>query len=143
LEGNLKSKKNNFRQDNNAVSAVIGVILMVAITVAIAATVYVYTSQMMGGGTTTPVPTITFYPTESENTLTVIQGDPKINWTQVNMTATDGTNYFYDHQLTGTLNAGDTISFNGHGLSGSITIRFIHTPTNSLIGTYKLNGVTP
>jgi len=139
----VKSKKYEFRQDNNAVSAVIGVILMVAITVAIAATVYVYTSQMIGGGTTIPVPTITFYRSEIDNTLTVIQGDPKINWIEANMTATDGTNYFYDHNLTGTLNAGDTISFNGQGLSGSITIRIIHTPTNSLIGTYKLNGVSP
>jgi flagellin-like protein len=139
----VQSKKYDFRQDNNAVSAVIGVILMVAITVAIAATVYVYTSQMMGGGTTIPVPTITFYKTESDNTLTVIQGDPIINWIYVNMTATDGTNYFYDHNLNGTLNAGDTISFDGQGLSGSITIRIIHTPTNSLIGTYKLHGVSP
>ena len=139
----MQSKKYDFKQDNNAVSAVIGVILMVAITVAIAATVYIYTSNMMGGGTTTPLPSITFYSTESDNSLTVIQGDPKINWIEVNMTATDGANYFYDHGLTGTLNAGDTISFNGHGLSGSITIRFIHIPTNSLIGTYKLNGVTP
>ena len=139
----MKSKKYNFRQENNAVSAVIGVILMVAITVAIAATVYVYTSQMMGGGTTTPMPSITFYSTESKNTLTVIQCDPVINWIEVNMTATDGANYFYDHGLTGILNAGDTISFNGHGLSGSITIRLIHTPTNSLIGIYKLNGVSP
>ena len=44
----MKSKKYEFRQDNNAVSAVIGVILMVAITVAIAATVYVYVSGMVG-----------------------------------------------------------------------------------------------
>ena len=138
--GNQANKKNTH---DYAVSAVIGVILMVAITVALAATIYVYTSQMMGGGTTTPVPTITFYSTESDNTLTVIQGDPIINWIEVNMTATDGTNYFYDYNLTGIVTAGDIISFDGHGLSGSITIRFIHTPTNSLIGTYELNGVSP
>ncbi len=36
-----------FVEENEAVSAVIGVILMVAITVAIAATVYVYVTQMM------------------------------------------------------------------------------------------------
>ena len=132
-----------FVESEEGVSAVIGVILMVAITVAIAATVYVYTSQMIGGGTTIPVPTITFYRSEIDNTLIVIQGDPKINWIEVNMTATDGANYFYDHNLTGTLNAGDTISFDGQGLNGTITIRIIHTPTNSLIGTYKLNGVSP
>ena len=39
-----------FKQEDEAVSAVIGVILMVAITVAIAATVYVYVSGMLGGG---------------------------------------------------------------------------------------------
>ena len=40
-----------FKEDEEAVSAVIGVILMVAITVAIAATVYVYVSGMMGAPT--------------------------------------------------------------------------------------------
>jgi len=39
-----------FVEDKEAVSAVIGVILMVAITVAIAATVYVYVSGMLGSG---------------------------------------------------------------------------------------------
>ena len=38
-----------FVEEKEAVSAVIGVILMVAITVAIAATVYVYVSGMLGG----------------------------------------------------------------------------------------------
>ena len=41
-----------FIEENEAVSAVIGVILMVAITVAIAATVYVYVSGMIGGTAT-------------------------------------------------------------------------------------------
>ncbi len=39
-----------FKANDEAVSAVIGVILMVAITVAIAATVYVYVSGMVGTG---------------------------------------------------------------------------------------------
>jgi flagellin-like protein len=41
-----------FIEGEEAVSAVIGVILMVAITVAIAATVYVYVSGMIGGTAT-------------------------------------------------------------------------------------------
>ena len=41
-----------FIEEDEAVSAVIGVILMVAITVAIAATVYVYVSGMIGGTAT-------------------------------------------------------------------------------------------
>jgi flagellin-like protein len=128
---------------DEAVSAVIGVILMVAITVAIAATVYVYTSSMMGGGSTIPTPTITFYLTESDNTLTVIQGDPKLYWDDLNLTATDGINFWYDHGLTDALNAGDIIDFDGHNLSGSVTIKIVHIPTNVLIGTYYLYNVNP
>ena len=47
-----------FIDGEEAVSAVIGVILMVAITVAIAATVYVYVSGMIGGGPATAFPNI-------------------------------------------------------------------------------------
>ena len=132
-------------QENNnmdAVSAVIGVILMVAITVALAATIYVYTSNMMGGGTTIPTPTITFYRDESDNTLTVLQGNPQIDWQDINMTATDIIDYhYYTHGQTGLLEAGTLLDFNNHGLTGNIEIKFIHIPTNSLIGTYKLNNV--
>ena len=49
--GNMKANR-KFKDGEEAVSAVIGVILMVAITVAIAATVYVYVTGMIGGGTT-------------------------------------------------------------------------------------------
>ena len=45
--GNMKANR-KFVEGEEAVSAVIGVILMVAITVAIAATVYVYVSGMLG-----------------------------------------------------------------------------------------------
>lgn len=47
--GKMKANR-KFKEEDEAVSAVIGVILMVAITVAIAATVYVYVSGMLGGG---------------------------------------------------------------------------------------------
>ncbi len=65
-----------------AVSAVIGVILMVAITVAIAATVYVYVSGMMGTGQEA-APTLTFIKEDKAtvNTLTVIAADPSdLSW---------------------------------------------------------------
>ena len=61
-----------FKEEDEAVSAVIGVILMVAITVAIAATVYVYVSGMMGGASE-KAPTITFTKDEALDTLTVVQ----------------------------------------------------------------------
>jgi len=49
--GNMKANR-KFIEGEEAVSAVIGVILMVAITVAIAATVYVYVSGMLTPTTT-------------------------------------------------------------------------------------------
>jgi flagellin-like protein len=45
----MKANRKFIEGEDEAVSAVIGVILMVAITVAIAATVYVYVSGMIGG----------------------------------------------------------------------------------------------
>jgi flagellin-like protein len=48
----MKANKKFIDGEEEAVSAVIGVILMVAITVAIAATVYVYVSGMIGGTAT-------------------------------------------------------------------------------------------
>ena len=56
--GKMKANR-KFVDGEEAVSAVIGVILMVAITVAIAATVYVYVSGMMGTGQEA-APTLTF-----------------------------------------------------------------------------------
>ncbi len=47
MKGNRK-----FKEEAEAVSAVIGVILMVAITVAIAATTFIYFTSMMGGPAT-------------------------------------------------------------------------------------------
>jgi len=132
-----------FVEGEEAVSAVIGVILMVAITVAIAATVYVYVSGMMGGAAE-KAPTITFTKDESLNTLTVVQADSGIAWSDLNMTASDGNstvNYWYAHGQTGDVTAGDTIDFDTHGIWEDITIRFAYTPTNALIGTYKLNSV--
>ena len=59
------------------------------------------------------------------------------------MTATDGAINYYDHGQNGPLNPGDMIDFDGHGLDGSVTVRFIHIPSNSLLGTYKVTSVSP
>ena len=66
-------------KNGNAVSAVIGVILMVAITVAIAATVYVYVSGMIGG-TQTQTPAIAFIVDTRTDKMTVSSADMGINW---------------------------------------------------------------
>ena len=70
--GNMKANR-KFVEGEEAVSAVIGVILMVAITVAIAATVYVYVSGMIGG-TATKTSSI------SMNTFSKDDAENKVIW---------------------------------------------------------------
>jgi flagellin-like protein len=82
-----------FKEDEEAVSAVIGVILMVAITVAIAATVYVYVSGMMGSPST-----------EAENASCVVRTDNG----RIKITLTTG---------------GSNMPSLGYSFANSITIR--------------------
>ena len=132
-----------FKQEDEAVSAVIGVILMVAITVAIAATVYVYVSGMLGTGQTS-TPNIAF--TKGIDKITVSRADSTLNWTEFAV-SWDGTiDYVFVHgtstveiATTGATPAGGAGNIlAGHYINvtgvGSLSIR--HTPTNSLIGTW-------
>jgi len=106
-----------FVEDGEAVSAVIGVILMVAITVAIAATVYVYVSGML-----TPASagkTISAIQVESDDsahtaTYKVTDADAGIDWDDVDVSIQTGT---ADHDQSGTIEVGDyfTITFSGAG----------------------------
>ena len=115
-----------FIEGEEAVSAVIGVILMVAITVAIAATVYVYVSGMIG---TSPqaTPSVQFVADDIDDTLTVASADPNdLLWTDISIVGTG------DLQNT-TVNvlAGDYIE----NCTGTISIR--HIDTNTLLGTWS------
>ena len=82
-----------FKEDEEAVSAVIGVILMVAITVAIAATVYVYVSGMMGSPST-----------EAENASVVVRSENS----KIKITLTTG---------------GSNMPSLGYSFANSVTIR--------------------
>ena len=58
------------------------------------------------------------------------------------MTATNDSKTLYNHNQTGVMAVGDTIYFEDNGkVEGNILIRFRYNPTNTLIGTYKLNNV--
>ena len=119
-----------FLDGEEAVSAVIGVILMVAITVAIAATVYVYVSGMMGGESEV-TPVITFSKTDqaSTNTLTVISADPgDLDWGDF-VLKIDGTGTA--HGQSGNVEAGDIITI---ASTGDYTVTIAHTPSNTLVG---------
>jgi flagellin-like protein len=119
--------------NENAVSAVIGVIIMVAITIAMAAVAYAYFSGMMSGEEEI-VPVITFAPSEAENKLTVTTSDIDTNWNDINITFTNGTNNDY-LEKTGLISAGDVIDLdNDQILTGTVTVTFRHDPSNTVLG---------
>jgi FlaG/FlaF family flagellin (archaellin) len=105
---------------------------MVAITVAIAATVYVYVSGMIGKSPES-APSLQFVKDASQMTLTVAQADTaNIAWSDfevVNATGVTQAITVYNAALTGYVTAGDTLTFTEIG-----TYKIRYTPTNTLMG---------
>jgi flagellin-like protein len=152
--GKMKANRKFKEADERAVSAVIGVILMVAITVAIAATVYVYVSGMIGG-TKTQTPNVACTVDSVMNKVTVATADANINWKDITITTDPTTNVFWRLNwangsyiaaiktmptLTTTsyqISAGDFINVSGVTGNVKITLKFI--PTNSLLGSWTIN----
>lgn len=154
--GNMKANR-KFVEGEDAVSAVIGVILMVAITVAIAATVYVYVSGMIGSQPQT-TPTITAQLDDITNQLqitgadptsagwsnvniSVSGADPAVEYGWVNLTRVSATAYNMGGTAAptawGDITAGDIIEcglYVGDTDGFTVTIRWI--PTNKLIGSW-------
>lgn len=127
----MKANRKFKEADERAVSAVIGVILMVAITVAIAATVYVYVSGMIGGGAD-KAPDMAFSrQTTPTKGVTLVSADPGLVWADFEILyngttaiAAPATNVY----------AGQFIPLPTGYDVGVITIR--HIPTNTLMGTW-------
>ena len=142
--GKMKANRKFKQADERAVSAVIGVILMVAITVAIAATVYVYVSGMIGG-TSKKTPSIACIPDNTANSLTVASADPDIDWSDVNITILCNSTTVNEQTVyqikSGSVTAGQTISVDAYlvntGDKAAITLRY--NPTNALVGTWTVS----
>jgi len=122
-----------FKEEKAGVSAVIGVILMVAITVAISATVYVYASGMMSSpGTITPA--LSFM--KSHDSLLLTKGDLTTSWkdakivttgvTFSNTTLWNGVTKLYNATNPGT-------GLTGISGTGTITISF----GDHMVGTWN------
>ena len=150
-----------FVQADEAVSPVIAVILMVAITVVLAATVFVLVSDI---GSQKSAPVFKLNQSNSENTLSVESSDSKADWNRLEITAnkvtvkfnlgansnsTAGTNIstadtFVD--ITGAANPmspGEYLDFCGSGgavADVKITIR--DTSASSLIGDWTFTSIT-
>ena len=150
MKANRKFKEGN----EHAVSAVIGVILMVAITVAIAATVYVYVSGMIGG-TKNATPNIACTTDSTNHKITVATADNNVRWKDIVITtpATSTWTVHYANSTTFATNAatllacsattyitaGDYIVVAGTtGTNYPITLKY--TPTNALLGTWTVTA---
>jgi flagellin-like protein len=151
--GKMKANRKFIEADDRAVSAVIGVILMVAITVAIAATVYVYVSGMIGG-TKNQTPNVACTTDSTANRVTVATADANIKWSDVRITldtavtswcvyTSAGTSIGYDNSIvqpfTGAalVLAGDYLLLNG--TVGNVKVTLGYSPTNSLLGSWTVN----
>jgi flagellin-like protein len=127
-----------FREAEEAVSAVIGVILMVAITVAIAATVYVYVSGMIGSSPT-QTPSVQFVKDDVQNKLTVASADPgNLKWSEFTISSTNASSAkAYSFTVaTDDVRAGDYI----YNVNSTETISIVYDPTNTLLGTWDFKS---
>jgi flagellin-like protein len=150
----MKANKKSRVPDERAVSAVIGVILMVAITVAIAATVYVYVSGMIGG-TKDQTANIACITDSGTNRIIITSAGANIQWrdivvipdnTTVNWRLYDPSHNPLDAAkstsgATADIAAGDYIEldFTAHpGMSGNVRVSLRFTPTNTLLGSWTI-----
>lgn len=113
--------KEKLAKARDAVSPVIAVILMVAITVVLAATVYVWVSDF--GGDVTPAPKITFQQNKEAKTLTIYHADSGATWENIKIAGT-----YTEPTYTGQIEPGQVIA----GCSGQINVVY----GDDLIGTW-------
>jgi len=154
--GNMKANRKFVEEENDeAVSAVIGVILMVAITVAIAATVYYYVTVLTGGTTGSSAPTMAWSVDSANDNITITKCSPSdtaygVAGTvdTINLVFKNGGNDYYcsenmvarlrDGAQTdanvGAVTAGDTISFSVATGSWSV----VWEPTNEVLGSFSV-----
>ena len=133
-----------FKEDGEAVSAVIGVILMVAITVAIAATVYVYVSGMLGGGPSSSA-TVSLVQTGNYVSIQKVESETNIPVGSCSITVVDNTGSnqttaaptINDNDGDTYLSGGDTIGITTGSLSGNTPYTITLTYNKDALGTAK------
>ena len=117
-------------EEDRAVSPVIGVILMVAITVILAAVIGSFVLGIGGDVEASPQASLTI---NSSNHL-VHQGGDTLVRSEVNFTA-DGSD-INPTSLGGELTPGATWNISGEVSDGQ-TVRIVHTPTGQIIATLE------
>ena len=114
------------RKDTEAVSPVIATILMVAITVVLAAVLYV---MVLGfGGTQTTTPAATYQKTTDATTngakITIVSiTKTDVSWNDITIQLSDGTNFAEWEPVATNLDGGSAVSSNLSGDAlGSLTV---------------------
>ncbi|UCF11943.1 MAG: type IV pilin N-terminal domain-containing protein [Thermoplasmatales archaeon] len=141
----MKANRRFIEGEEEAVSAVIGVILMVAITVAIAATVYVYVSGMIGGTTTTSstvAMNVFDRDTSAYQVIWMVSqvegetiGSTEYRWTLLDtngQNVTGATLSFNDNNADTYVNSGDTFAVNTTS-TGSYVFTLSDSGTGALL----------
>ena len=164
--GKMKANRKFIEADERAVSAVIGVILMVAITVAIAATVYVYVSGMVGG-TKKMAPSIMFSKDEAADRIIVATTDSGVPWSSLQLRSSAHAWFLVNAEVavaTGTELVKDTLkaipATSPVNIAGSdfidleadqtdfptgttdVTITIVHADTSSILQTVTFSSIT-
>ena len=135
------SKANQFAKNEEAVSPVIGVILMVAITVVLAAVVFVLVSNLSKSSNSAP--SVSFTADDTARTLTVVSApsSPTIKWNPSDVTVggTCASSAVLTHgsstasaqtsSASWVITGGDQIS----GCTSGQSISFTHVATNTLL----------
>jgi len=111
--------KTNLKNDTQAVSPVIGVILMVAITVVLAAIVFVLVSKLAISPNSETA--VSFSKDATTKTLTVISADKGLKWSDFSVSGCNASS------LSGNVTAGNTLT----ACAGHVTVTY--GPTNTLI----------
>ena len=131
----IKEEKGKIVKDKRAVSPVIGVILMVAITVILAAVIAAFAFGISPAGETTPSVQLRASISAADDDLVLkhMGGDP----VSINPDCTvrvDGATYSYAANTNLTIGQSATSSTTGtFGLGDAVTVEVIHTPSQSYL----------
>ena len=124
MKETLRTKLND-----RGVSPVIGVILMVAITVILAAVIGSFVLGIGGDVEATPTASISVDYDDTDGLILAHEGGDSIDWDEINVTV-DGSETFTSEG--GTFSPGDEVS-DSSTYSDGATVRVVHEPSGGML----------
>jgi hypothetical protein len=127
----IRTNRRKLEENTIAVSAVIGVILMVAVTVAMAAVAYAYFTGMIGGGEET-TPIVEFIQEELTDKIIAQTAEEDADWSRLYMYVEDTPSHTIKFHFNGAVTQSDTAL----GVGSANAVQIISTPTSVSAGDY-------